>query len=392
MRVALGFRLYMMRFGIARLAAGFASPTQPTTTNQITTQVVKYLTATVELANDCTESFRNYLAGKPGSSRYTPLRRALETGKRPLIERQDIWLARPGLRSSVGALTKNYYEDALGLAHVVGLVRPGNNLLLSRGRLCAFIPNTASQSPFDSEKRQALLLGLWLLDADGDWIWAFLREISDKCIQEITVENRVDLLRGTFERLLTARQLVSGAGAYVSARTRLRELDAITRRNQRDGLNLGQPWSWFLIPRLELLVDALVLHKAQPEDLTGYRLSDAGRSLCQSAASCDHGTQLLSGFFASYQGHRFASETPPDWPALRDELQKIGSLLRTATGYYPLFESAATVCVDRAERGLPLWEIPQVETAIREHGKGAGAEVVLSIDNQGAIQSFRFKE
>src|SRR5262249_42604149 len=123
------------------------------------------------------ETVRTYLAGKPGSTRYTPLRRALEGGGRPLVERQDLWLAQPGLRSSVGALTKNYYEDALGLAQVLGLVRPRNNLLLSRGRLCAFPHVSEKQSPFILEKRQALFLGLWLLDVDGDWIWALLREI-----------------------------------------------------------------------------------------------------------------------------------------------------------------------------------------------------------------------
>jgi hypothetical protein len=381
----------MMRFGIARLAAGFASPTQPTTTNQITSQVVKYLTTTVELANDCTALFRTYLEGKPGSPRYTPLRRALEAGKRPAVELQDLWLARSGLRSSVGALTKNYFDDPLGLAHALGLVRPRNNLLLSRGRLCAFVPDSNQRSPFELEKRQGFFLGLWLLDVDGDWIWAFLREIAENAIAEITVENRVDILLGTIHRLLTARQLVSGAGSYISARTRLRELDAITRRNQRDGLNLGQPWSWFLIPRLELLVDALLLDKAQPEDLTGYRLSQAGRALAGRAAASDHASELVSGFFGAHQSGGPVTDTPPDWPELREALQGAGTLLRTATGYYPLFESAGAVCVDRAERGLPLWEIPKVESAVHEHGKGAGADVVLSIDTQGAIQSFKFK-
>jgi hypothetical protein len=382
----------MMRFGIARLAASFASPSQPTTTNQLTAQVVKYLTASVQLDTESVEAVRTYLAGKPGSTRYTPLRRALEAGDRPLVERQDIWLAQPGLRSSVGALTKNYYEDALGLAHVLGLVRPRNNLLLSRGRLCAFPHVSQKQSPFVFERRQALLLGLWLIDVDGDWIWALLREIGEKAIAEITVENRVDILLGTIERLLTARQLVSGAGSYVAARARLRELDTITRRNQREGLNLGQPWSWFLIPRLELLVDALVFDKAQPEDLTGYRLSPAGVALSRRAASCDRGEELLRGFFAAHHGELPSENTPFAWPELRQALERVAPLLRTATGYYPLFESAAAACVERAERGPPYWEIPQVETTVREHGKGAGAEVVLSIDKQGAIQSFKFKE
>ena len=270
MRVALGFRLYMMRFGIARLAAGFARPTQPTTASHITGQVAKYLTAKSPLSESELEAFQTFLAGKPGSPRYTPLRQEFERGNRaPAVERQDLWLAYPGLRSSVGSLTKNYYEDTLGLAHVLGLVRPGNNILLSRGRLCAFTPTDGQPSPFVLDQRQSLFLGLWLFDVDGDWIWSFLRELDEKHIDEVTVENRVDILLGTFSRLLAARQLVSGVSTYVSARTRLRELDAITRRNQRDGLNLGQPWSWFMIPRLELLVDALLLDKAQPEDLYG---------------------------------------------------------------------------------------------------------------------------
>jgi hypothetical protein len=392
MKVALGFRLYMMRFGIARLAAGFANPSHPTTADRITAQVVKHLTSTTKLRADATESFGAYLAGKPGSPRYTPLRRALERGERPLVERQDLWLSESGMRSSVGALTKNYFEDSVGLAHLLGLVRSGNNLLLSRGRLCAFESTSVENNPFAYDKWQALFLGLWLLDVDGDWIWAVLREMDDKSVAQITVDNRVDVLRGTFDRLLTARHFVSGSSAYVSARTRLRELDAITRRNQKEGLNLGQPWSWFLIPRLELLVDALLFDKAQPEDLAGYRLSASGKALCRLAATGKRGTDLLSGFFAAHLGSTPEAMAPVEWSQLKIALQQVSPQLRTATGYCPLFESAAAVCVDRVRSGLQPWEVPQIDAAIREHGKGAGAAVLLSINTQGAIQSFKFKE
>jgi hypothetical protein len=237
-----------------------------------------------------------------------------------------------------------------------------------------------------------LFLGLWLLDTDGDWIWAFLRELDERGIPEITVANRVDILLGTFERLLKGRQFASGSGTYVAARSRLRELDAITRRNQREGLNLGQPWSWFLIPRLELLVDALLLDKSQPEDLTGYRLSEAGTALCRLSSSCAQGAELLAGYFAAHVGESAVLDVADRWDEMRDELQTHSRLVRTATGYYPLFESAAAVCVERVQAGLPTFEIPRIESAIREHGKGAGAPLVLSIDKQGAVYSFKFKE
>src|SRR6266852_4375029 len=119
MKVALGFRLYMMRYGPALLAASFADPTQPSSTNSITERIKAILTQRVSIPVEMREAFERYLAAKPGSPRYTPLRKKLAGSLRVEVEQQDLWLSAPNRLSSVGAFTENYFEDALGLAHIL---------------------------------------------------------------------------------------------------------------------------------------------------------------------------------------------------------------------------------------------------------------------------------
>ncbi len=383
----------MMRFGFARLAAGLAGSDRPTATTALTSRLAKLLTTKRQLPEDSVEAFARYLAGKPGSPRYSPLRKALAVGDRPAVERQDLWLADPALGSQVGALSENYYGDPVSLATLLGLLQERTNIVLSRGRLSALSAKEAEEgSPASVDLRQALFLGLWLLDADGDWLWAFLRVLHESDQRVVTVENRVDLLLATFDALLQARHLSSGATAYLSARRRLLELHKITTRNKAEGLNLGQPWSWFLVPRLELLVDARILAKDQPHDLTGYRLSTAGQGLQRLAVEGQCGVDLLQGYFAAHRGiMRSQAEIP--WADLHPALQQALGQFHSATGYYPVYESAAAVCVERAARAGRLlpWEVPDVAATVRAKGTGENAPLVLGIDKFGNVYNFKFK-
>ena len=110
-------------------------------------------------------------------------------------------------------------------------------------------------------------------------LWAFLVQLPVDSEFEINVENRVDLLLKSWKHVLSARQIRSGHPQNAQVRTRLNELVKITERNVREKLNLGQPWSWYLIPRLELLVDAGILQKKERHGLTGYSLTAAGHKI-----------------------------------------------------------------------------------------------------------------
>jgi len=393
MHVALGFRLYMMRFGAAKLAAAYASTNRPSSSKEITAQVIKTLTKKISLPAEEIPQFQRYLSGKPGSRRYTPLRQALKRGEIPIVELQDLWLSRSGRKSSVGALTKNYFEDALSLAHILGLVRPKGNQLLSRGILSHHDPDS-NESPFDLIPEDEKFLGLWLLDTDGDWLWAFLREMIESGCDRIRVDNRVDLLLATIDRLLDARQLRSGSSAYLTSRKRLIDIAQITRRNKREGLNLGQPWSWFLVPRIELLVDAGILEKDQPDQLTGYRLSKTGKALQYLAQYSERGHELIDGFFSAHLDCSPTRQTFLTWKEIHSKVEAVARKLVTPTGYYPLYETAASVCVNHfhsRDSSEPIWEIKDVEKAIRAAGGRKGAAVILGIDRQGHVYNFKFR-
>ena len=193
-------------------------------------------------------------------------------------------MSNPNLPSSTGALTQDYFDDALSLAHVLKLVKKDQNLLLARGRL-SLSTGWVSDAPFQLGDKDVLLLGLWLLDVDCDWIWAFLTQIpaADSDF-EITTKNRVELLMKSWKHVLAAPQIRSERPQNAVVRTRLNELIKITKRNICDKLNLGQPWSWFLIPRLELMVDAGILRKRRRHGLTGYSLTSMG---CKMRSICD---------------------------------------------------------------------------------------------------------
>lgn len=390
MRVVLDFSLYMMRFGTARLAASFASPGRATDRNEISRRVQARLARSVPLSRQKKKQFEAYLKGKPGSRRYTPVRRQVEQGNLPDVEMQDLWLSEPALQSSVGSLTKNYFGDPLGLAQILQLTKKGGNVLLSRGLLSRYEPANDSENPFELPREQQLYLGLWLLDVDGDWIWTFLQVLNDKKESVIRVDNRVDILLETFSKLLKSKELRSGQSSYMAARSRLMELVNITERNVREGLNLGQPWSWFLVPRLELLVDATLLTKNQPDKLTGYQLSDAGRALQTAAAKASTGQKLLNVFFGAHSCSTLQMSFPPTWEEIWAAIEKLPTNLASSSGYYPLFETAGAVCVERCARRNPEggWEVPQVMEVIRQAGGKVGP-VMLGIDRRGRPNAFK---
>ena len=243
-----------MRYGIALLASSYTNPSRNTFSEDICEKVAAFLTEKREVPGGSLEHFKDYLYNKPGSPRYTPLRQAIERGQPLKVEHQDLLLADSTLQSSVGALTQDYFDDALLLAHTLKLVKKDQNLLLARGRL-SLSTGWAADDPFQLGNRDALYLGLWLLDVDCDWIWAFLVQLPDDPRFEITVENRVELLLKSWKHVLSARQIRSGHPHNANIRTRLNELAKITERNVREKLNLGQPWSWLPVFRLGFVYD-----------------------------------------------------------------------------------------------------------------------------------------
>ena len=392
MRVALTFRLYMMRYGIALLASSCANQGRTTFSEDICKKVSAFLTEKRELTEASVESFKEYLFKKPGSPRYAPLRQALEKGQAIKAEHQDLLLANSRLPSSVGALTQDYFDDALSLAHILKLVKKDQNLLLARGRL-SVSTGWVTDDPFQLTDRDALYLGLWLLDIDCDWLWAFLVQLPVDSEFEINVQNRVDLLLKSWKHVLSARQIRSGHPQNAKVRTRLNELVKITERNVREKLNLGQPWSWYLIPRLELLVDAGILQKKEKHGLTGYSLTAAGhkyRSVCDPNES---GDVLIRKYFFCRDARDRPVTKYIEWKDIKNRLGTVAPELKTSVGYFPIFETASALCVSQFLKSTssnePIWELEELKERLWEESKSSSPRVRLAIDRQGQIYAFK---
>ena len=394
MRVALTFRLYMMRYGTALLAASRTHHGRAGFSEDVAKDIEEFLTRKRQVPKERTAAFREYLFNKPGSRRYTPLRRALQNGQSIPVEQQDLLLSDRRLSSSVGALTKDYFDDALGLAHTLKLVKKEQNLLLARGRL-SLSSEWEANDPFLIGDRDALYLGLWLLDVDYDWIWAFLSQFPADPSFEVTVENRVQLLLESWTSLLAARGIRPRPDAAV-VRTRLNELLRITQRNVREKLNLGQPWSWFLVPRLELLVDGGILSKRERHGLSGYALTTTGRKMRSICLSTKGGEELIWQYFACHDSQDRPVASEIEWGAIRSRLDSVTSALATSVGYLPIFETAAALCVSQFlmpnDAGDPLWEIEGVRASLRLESKAPSSNVRLGIDRQGHVYAFRIKD
>ena len=382
----------MMRYGIALFASQFTTPSRPSFSEDICKKITAFLTEKREVPADKFEHFKDYLYHKPGSRRYTPLRNAIEKGQALSVEYQDLLLSDPALRTSVGALTQDYFDDALSLAHILKLVKQDQNLLLTRGRLSLSTGWTADD-PYQLNERDALYLGLWLLDVDCDWIWAFLVQLPDDPSFEITIENRVDLLLKSWKHVLSARQIRSGHPHNAKIRTRLNELVKITERNVREKLNLGQPWSWFLIPRLELLVDAGILHKKERHGLTGYALTSAGSKFRVVCDPNETGETLIRNYFYCRDAEDRSVAKDIRWEDIEKNLKMLAPELRTSVGYFPIFETAAALCVSQymnlETTNEPIWEIERVKETLWDESKSAFSRVRLGIDRQGQIYAFK---
>ena len=392
--MALTFRLYMMRYGIAMLAASRTHHGRAGFAEDIAGDLESFLTRKTSVPTDRAAAFREYLFNKPGSPRYTPIRRALQDGRSISVEQQDVLLSDNRLSSSVGALTQDYFDDALGLAHTLKLVKKEQNLLLARGRL-SLSSGWEANDPFFIGDRDALYLGLWLLDVDCDWIWAFIRQLPGDTDFEITAKNRVQLLLESWRFLLAARG-IRPQPETAMVRTRLNELLRITERNVDEKLNLGQPWSWFLVPRLELLVDAGILSKRQRHGLSGYALTSVGRKMRSICLANQSGEELIARYFASRDSQDRPVVAEIDWRAIREELDSVTGAVATSVGYLPIFETAAALCVahflERRNSGEPLWEIDGIEASLRRESKAPGSNVRLGIDRQGRVYAFRIKD
>ena len=392
MRVALTFRLYMMRYGTALLAASYTNQGRTTFSEDICRKVAAFLTEKRRVPEGSLEHFKEYLFNKPGSPRYTPLRRALEKGQAINAERQDLLLADSNLQSSVGALTQDYFVDALSLAHTLKLVKRDQNLLLTRGRL-SLSTGWIAGAPFQLSKVDALYLGLWLLDVDCDWLWAFLVQIPVDPNFEITVENRVKLLLKSWKHVLSAQKIRSGHPENAKVRTRLNELVKITERNIREKLNLGQPWSWFLIPRLELLVDAGILQKRERHGLTGYSLTSVGRSFRSVCDPNESGEVLLRNYFFCHNTGVRPVTKCIEWEAIEKRLATVAPELKTSVGYFPIFETASSLCVSQFQNSgcinEPIWEVERVKERLWQESKSSSPRVRLAIDRYGQIYAFK---
>lgn len=382
-----------MRFGMAKLATSFTDFSQKTASKRIIREVIETLSKDVEIPQDEMGSIKLYLNGKPGSPKYTPLNKALKSNKLSHIQQQDYWLSQSQLKSSVGALTKNYFEDSLQLAYILKMVKPNQNIRLNRGIMSLFDPKSGL-SPFELSQNDEILLGIWLIDIDGDWIITFLKELDEKNIVNIGLENRVKVFLGTVDRLLDSREFRSGSSDYISIRKRLLKLRDTTLRNIKEGLNIGQPWSWFLIPRLELLIDAGFLEKSQQGKLHGYSLSSFGKILQKSAIHLTRGKELLEKYFSSLRSQNQIPLTDLKWKDIELNVKNVMKKFRSPSGYYPLFEITVAVCLERynsTDELDRLWDIPIVESAIHETGSGEESAVLLGIDRHGRVRNFKIK-
>ena len=392
LKVSLTFRLYMMRYGNALLASSFTNQSRTTFSEDIRKKISIFLTEKREVPAANLERFSEYLFNKPGSPRYTRLRQRLRTEKSIKVEHQDFLLSDSSLPSSVGALTKDYFDDALSLAQILKLLKKDQNLLLSRGRL-SLSSGWNPDNPFLLRERDSLYLGLWLLDVDCDWIWAFLDQLSPDPNFEITVGNRVELLLNSWKYVLSARHIRSGHPQNAAVRTRLNELVKITERNVREKLNLGQPWSWFLIPRLELLVDAGILRKKKRHGLTGYSLTSVGRKMRSVCGPNESGNVLVRSYFSCHNSAGRPVTDSIEWGAIASRLREVAPRLETSVGYFPIFETAAALCVtqflDSADTDEPVWEIENVKERLWEESKSTSSRVRLAIDRQGQIYAFK---
>ena len=382
----------MMRYGVALLASSFTNHGRTTFTEDISKKTAAFLTKRGEVPRDRLRSFEDYLVNKPGSPRYTPLRRRLEKGQSIEVEHQDLLLSDPRLPSSVGALTHDYFDDAIALAHTLRLVRKDQNLLMARGRL-SLSSGWDAHDPFHLAEIDSLYLGLWILHVDCDWLWAFFGQLPADPEFIITVENRVELLLKSWKHVLSARQIRSGHPQNAKVRTRLNELVKITERNVRQRLNLGQPWSWFLIPRLELLVDAGILRKKARHGLTGYSLTATGRRMRAVCGLHGSGDVLVREYFSCRDSGDRPVADNIDWEAIEYRLEAVTPELRTSVGYFPILETASALCVtqfqDRAGSAEPLWEIESVKKRLWEESKSSSPKVRLAIDRQGRIYAFK---
>lgn len=392
MRVALNFRLYMMRYGVALLATSMANSARPTFDEVIRDKLVRFLTESSELNDDALSQYKSYLKHKPGSPRYTPHRQKLKRGESVVVERQDLLLSDLSLPSSVGALTQDYFDDAIALARTLKLVTRGQNMLMARGRL-SLSTGWSSTDPFKLSKADALYLGLWLVDVDCDWIWAFLRQLPESPDFQITVENRTQLLMESWKFLLSLRELRSARPQVLEIRRRLQELARITERNLATKLNMGQPWSWFLIPRLELLVDAGILSKRERHGLSGYCLTDVGSKFRDVCLRNESGEALVSSYFSC---QAYAVRPPVEhieWSEIKEHLGDISQVLATSVGYLPILETSAALCVnrllDKNRECDVVWEIENVKECLRRESKSSRSEVRLGIDRQGQIYAFK---
>ena len=189
--------------------------------------------------------------------------------------------------------------------------------------------------------------------------------------------------------MLSARQIRSGHPQNAKVRTRLNELVKITERNVREKLNLGQPWSWYLIPRLELLVDAGILQKKERHGLTGYSLTAAGhkyRSVCDPNES---GEVLIRNYFFCRDARDRPVTKYIEWKDIENRLGTVAPELKTSVGYFPIFETASALCVSQFLKSEssdePIWELDEVKERLWEESKSSTPRVRLAINRQGHI-------
>lgn len=382
----------MMRYGMALLASSFASQTRPTFSEDICKKVTDFLTEKCDVPEDRLEDFKDYIFKKSSSPKYNSLRQALKNEESVKAEKQDLLLSNSKLLSSCGAMSQLYFEDALSLAVMLKLVGKDHNLLLTRGRLS--LSEWSLEYPFRISDKSSLYFGLWLLDIDGDWIWAFLSQMFDDSISEITNKNRIDILLKSWSRILSAREIRSNRPQNARARMRLIDLIKMTESDVIEKkLHFGPPWSWFLVPRLELLVDVGILEKKERHSFSGYTLTSVGRKMQSICISHESGESLITNYFSCHASDDHQTTKNIKWEEFESKLDKIAPILRTSVGYFPIFETATAVCIEKflssRQSNSAIWEIKDVKALLRKESKSASSRVRLAIDRQGQIYAFK---
>ena len=176
-------------------------------------------------------------------------------------------------------------------------------------------------------------------------------------------------------------------------RKKLIELVNITKRNIKEGLNLGQPWSWFFIPRLELLVDCGILSKKRPGDLSGYELTNFGERLVANITPESNGYDMFFNYFSAYLSKPKTDMSKLEVEDIKHSLSDYVHALKSKAGFMPLIETCACSCfhLNFNSESNSVYEIGDMIKHLLYLQKQKGTNMVLGKDMYGRLANIKFK-